>query len=385
MKVFYTEDGNSFTFDPNIPRACEAQNSNNLEFQNKKYDIIPHISVFPNKVILWNEFVGMNFNRYNLKEREKNQNKGLLSYGASKRLDIALNWLIHLAKKKTFFDKKRNKEINFKINFITLTLPSKQIKRVENIDGTVYDESEWHEIWPLVNYGYANVYFKNTDKEIKEICLNQFFVELRNRWKCRLYLWKAETQENGNIHFHIIFDKYIYQADLRDVWNRICNKLGYVDAYSERMSSMNFFTYKSEFLKSSGISVKQLAGRYDRGVACNWQNPNSTDVHSVISAKSLVSYLAGYIKKNDKFKRFVDGNLWRCSELLGSFQHLDISLAEMNFDEVDEMLKRYDALKFRPSEAQLLKNKNFSRINLWKIAIFLFKKNFKNSKIFRAF
>ena len=66
--------------------------------------------------------------------------------------------------------------VQYKLTFITLTLPSKQI---------------------------------HSDNEIKSKCLNQFLIELKKNHSVSRYIWKAEKQENNNIHFHIIADKFI--------------------------------------------------------------------------------------------------------------------------------------------------------------------------------
>ena len=385
MVIEYNNGEHHLVSYSNSPDRSSSQNVVTQGYYSKKYDEIMHASIYPNKISFWRELVGISHSRYAVREKEKNIPNGILSLNAARTLDRCVNWLVYLAKKKKVFIPKLNKELYFKINFITLTLPSSQIKRIENLDGTVYQESEYKDIWPLVNYGYAQVYYKNTDAEIKELCLNQFFVELRNRWKCRLYLWKAETQKNGNIHFHVILDKYIFYEDLRNVWNRILNKLGYVDEYADKFSSYNFQDYKKEFHRSSGLSLKKLASRFDKGVREKWQNPNSTDVHAVENVADMVAYLCSYVKKNDQMKRWVDGNIWRCSELLGSFNKLDVSEAAMSLDEVNDLCDKYPKLKFKVTDDMLKKNPSLIFVCIYKIKVFLFKKNFKNSKIYSMF
>ena len=49
--------------------------------------------------------------------------------------------------------------------------------------------------------------------------------------KIENYLWRAETQENGNIHFHLISDVFLNQDMLRRTWNNYLQNLGYQYGY----------------------------------------------------------------------------------------------------------------------------------------------------------
>jgi hypothetical protein len=106
----------------------------------------------------------------------------------------------------------------------------------------------------------------HSDKVIKEKLLQPLLRIFRNRWKVGNYLWKAESQDNGNIHFHIITDKYIHWEDLKNTWNTIQETLGYI-------------------------------------TRSNSSNPNSTDIHAVYKIKNPAAYLTGYIAKKDLYKK----------------------------------------------------------------------------------
>lgn len=163
-----------------------------------------------------------------------NQQHGIISQKANKRVRLAIDWMLHLAKEKTVAQKGNKSYFSFKLNFVTLTLASKQI---------------------------------HSDNVIKSKLLNQFLTELRTKWKCENYLWRAESQRNGNIHFHVVTDVFIPWRRLRTDWNRIQNKLGYVDRFAEKY---------------------------------NHHDPNSTDVHAINKIKNLSSYLSKYCSKNAK-------------------------------------------------------------------------------------
>ena len=159
---------------------------------------------------------------------------GLMSHKANKRVRLAIDWMIYLAKDKPLYSAEKKSKYQFKLNFLTLTLPSKQ---------------------------------KHSDNEIKATLLNQFLVELRHKYKVQNYLWRAESQANGNIHFHIVCDTFVPWRTLRTDWNRITEKLGYVSGFTAN------------------------TGKHDQ---------NSTDVHSINAIKNLSGYLSKYCSKNSK-------------------------------------------------------------------------------------
>lgn len=69
------------------------------------------------------------------------------------------------------------------------------------------------------------------DKDITRQCLTPFLQYLRRVHHVEHYFWRAEAQENGNLHYHVLADKYIDARDLQFAWNHHVNALGYVDRY----------------------------------------------------------------------------------------------------------------------------------------------------------
>ena len=55
---------------------------------------------------------------------------------------------------------------------------------------------------------------RHEDNVIKQQILKPFIEELKERYGVKYYFWKAEIQENGNIHFHLIIDHYIHYKKL---------------------------------------------------------------------------------------------------------------------------------------------------------------------------
>lgn len=186
-----------------------------------------------------------------------NRVKGYLSPNSARRLrDMVLNW-VNISKAVAARDSVHIDKI---LSFITLTLPADQM---------------------------------HSDLEIKRRALNRFLIWLQQKKGVTAFLWKAEPQENGNIHFHILVNKWIPWQEIRKYWNKVLDSLGYIQKFREK---------------------------HGHG------DPNSTDIHGLYKDKKgdsityLGAYLAKYIAKRgngeQKHARPIAGRLWGCSDNL---------------------------------------------------------------------
>lgn len=137
----------------------------------------------------------------NIANLDDNDHEGKISYKARKKMEMALGWLLFNAKPKRIYDELLQKHFTFKVNFITLTLPSPQ---------------------------------QHPDQEINSVCLNNFLTVARKKG-LKNYVWRAEAQPStGNIHFHIITDMYLHYEDIRRWWNQSTELLGYVSTFQAK-------------------------------------------------------------------------------------------------------------------------------------------------------
>lgn len=268
-----------------------------------------------------------------------------MSTGAVKTIKKCVNTILYLAhrfhnkstyKKKvacTGFRKQDQKasKLNpsYKCTFVTLTLPSEQ---------------------------------RHTDDELTRHCLNPFLSYARKYFKVKYYVWKKELQQNGNLHYHLVTDRYIDHVALRRAWNRVINKgkvtgvkepFDYVDRYTakqkakfvngwdeseQRKSMQNTPSYKMKIRQMLAGKQREL-GRplsdLERKILINnlismdlnkykqyvfaelrkpaseqWTNPNSTDISAVKSGKMVSAYCAKYLSKeidghNRALKRYI--------------------------------------------------------------------------------
>lgn len=94
-------------------------------------------------------------------------------------------------------------------------------------------------------------------KEFKRRVLDPFWVWCRNVAGVRDFVWTAELQKRGAIHFHAIVNQYVDRAKVERQWVHLCVKSGAVDL-SPRYA--NNATRLERIRHSRG--VRSYAGEY---------------------------------------------------------------------------------------------------------------------------
>lgn len=197
---------------------------------------------------------------------------GKMSGLARKNIMKAVDLLLQISPEIMLYNPVSKSYHQFKINFITLTIST-------------------HEII--------------THPEAYKNCLKPFLRYLRTKG-ATAYIWKAELQRRGQIHYHITTNKFIHYKDINSVWNKYQKKAGYLDTY---------------------------------GKANGHFNPNSTDVHSVTKIKNIKAYLGKYLSKEiskTESDGRIKGRCWDCSN------NLKVKYFEMEAtDEMDRSMELY--------------------------------------------
>lgn len=245
--------------------------------------VTPAITVHPNQIVT---YANVQWSPYkpqrpetSLRNLKHNQHDGTLSKSAQKKLNRSTDYLIALAQPKSVTLPYKGKYWKFRLSFITLTLSSDQI---------------------------------HTDQELKKLFLNHFIVEAREKWNLNRYVWRAERQKNGNLHFHILSDTFIPWYELQNTWNRIQNKLGYVDRYRDKMIEFHKtgFRVRTDLLKQWPVDQQKKA--FLAAKKKDFRQPNSTDIHSVRHIRDIRQYVAKYMSKKDG-ELPINGRIWGCS------------------------------------------------------------------------
>lgn len=178
--------------------------------------------------------------------------------------------------------------------FLTLTLPAKQI---------------------------------HCDNDIKKECFLRFIEWLTgdrekgaSGWGVKNYIWVAEMQKNGNIHFHLIIDRGLPAKRINEKWNQIIERLGYVTRFRNKQNYIyknGWFVRKDmlnerveqkrkacragsmAFKKADAVNdeKKRQLEAYKNGISCNWNNPPSTKIHAIQNIRKLTAYISKYMTK----------------------------------------------------------------------------------------
>jgi hypothetical protein len=143
-------------------------------------------------------------NKSNLADNKTN---GIMSPKAINAIKNAINWMLVSTRKKRVYSHKSQSSFNFKVAFITLTLPDTDV-RVNNATFT------------------------------KQL-LNPFLVYLRKYNQLKNYVWKMEYQENGKLHCHITIDTFVHWRDIRKTWNRLLLRNGLLSKFERAYGHNN--------------------------------------------------------------------------------------------------------------------------------------------------
>ena len=303
----------SFFFNPNRFPLCSIPNPSPFillvyhETHNSKIktmhktEPIPIVKCSPNQISFYYEFPNKrttsqfadlsyysvdNSDSPALDENQERAHTGVLSAAAQKNLVRCVERFVYFNKIANERKRKAGKKGKRSLKFITLTLSSRQ---------------------------------KHTDNEIRNKLLNQFLTELREKFGLKNYIWKAEKQENGNLHFHILVDVYIHYKQIREIWNRIQNKLGYVDRFREIYEKLTFDDYYFLMIRNgTTATIQQLKDRYERQSRDNFKDPPSTEIRQVEKVRSVHSYFTKYFSKPANVEPGF-GRIWYASRTVSHF------------------------------------------------------------------
>lgn len=235
--------------------------------------------------------------------RKKNE----LSPRAKRNLKKSMQWLSFLSRPRRAVWNGAVKSENFTLSFITLTLPCKQ---------------------------------QHAHSEITKRCLNLFFQNLRKVFELKNYIWRAEIQQNGNIHYHVVIDKYIHYLAIRKYWNNALAKLGYLSLYAEKFRNLDYQSYVELRMSQGQTDLKKIKKAWKFGESTQWLSPNTTDIHQTRNIKNTIAYISKYLTKDqektgnqayEESLKSLSGRLWFCSQSLSKLKNIKITFNPQSY------------------------------------------------------
>ena len=142
------------------------------------------------------------------------------------RLKNAINWMILFADMKPLRNKGDNEIYWNKLGFMTLTIPDLQ---------------------------------KHTDNFIKKHMLQPFLLSMQRKLNCS-YVWKAEPQINGNIHFHVTIDKFFPWQGVQEKWNKLCARFDYCTVFPNGTNDKGNASTSIKAVKNDNKAAKDIGG-----------------------------------------------------------------------------------------------------------------------------
>lgn len=184
--------------------------------------------------------------------------------------------------------------------------------------------------------------------------LKTFLEKIEYRYKNINYAWKLELQQNGNPHYHIIFDKPIEWKIVRKQWNKI--QAVHVDEYQLKMKEKykNGYYYDTTMLNSDNTIVNEETQlkRYKIGYKANWRNPNSTDVKLENNLTAVKKYISKYITKTESNN---ENNNYTSNRWCGTSDTLKL----IRFPQLpEELIKQEDINTILKSEIKKIEENN---------------------------
>lgn len=143
------------------------------------------------------------------------------------------------------------------------------------------------------------------DNEIKRQMFSRFIEIMQKEKGVQNYIWRAEPQKNGNIHFHIIMDRFVEWQFVQERWNKLQARLGYIDKFEMKFGH---------------------------------RNPNSTDVHSLRKVENIAAYLCKYMTKNEPARK-IEGRIWGCSKNFHGAKNPRVEIFDNVIEDLEELVK----------------------------------------------
>lgn len=224
-------------------------------------------------IIVYDEYCGPHnarlaeFRQKNIREIQKHQYGGRVSAGAKKRLTRAIVLLCESTQERKIYNEITNRNFKHRMSFITLTITTTE----RNLSG----------------------------KEAYKLLLRPFLQWLRRQQKVTTYIWKAELQKRGQIHYHLTTPSYINCHRLKNAWNKFQQKAGLLEEWYQKK---------------------------------HHYNPNSTDIREVRKIKDVAAYMIKEICKSIQNEISIGGKVWDCSENLKQNKYFTLAAESMHHE-----------------------------------------------------
>lgn len=205
-------------------------------------------------------------------DKEHKSYSGKLSPGAKKRLTKSIELLLQSVKRQMIKTPYSNNLMPFKISHCCVTIAD----NIRTIPA----------------------------KECHKTCLEPFILWMRRKYGMSSFIWKAEHQQRGQLHYHIVSDCFIPKENIRQKWNELQREAGYLDDWYKK--NQNY-------------------------------NPPGTWINRPKPYQDMAYYLKKEVIKMYQNENSVEGKVWDCSINLKQNRYFTIN--EASNERLDKLIK----------------------------------------------
>lgn len=168
------------------------------------------------------------------------------------------------------------------------------------------------------------------DQEVRRKMLRPYLQDLKRKYQAANYMWFAEKQGNGNIHFHIILDRFVEKEVARTLWNKALARHDYVAEYRAAREAWHADGFRYDPTEARVEAQQRRA--YDEGVRTGWSQPPTTDIRSVKGgAGGVLAYVVEYCAKGAQgepggVQHKLEGHLWGCNRELAKLERYEVEM-----------------------------------------------------------
>lgn len=252
--------------------------------------------------------------RHSVAFARKNAYSGEMKDGTRKRLTRAVTLMVQASPMRTIWNEVSKCYMMHRLSFITLTVSQKK-----NISA----------------------------KQAYPILLKPFLRWMRETKGVKMYVWKAELQRRGQIHYHITFPDFIHYEEINKKWNELQREAG----------TLNDYVKEHGHYKAPSTDIHKVQNERDMAAyICKElaKTVNAKRLRAMHMIDSLIQ--AGEIPKEQRAKFLdeytgqemtTDGKIWGCSENLLGAQYFSVPLRSDMLDVINSLVEAKEAREVR--------------------------------------
>src|SRR4029077_8764488 len=248
-------------------------------------------------------------NRMQLIKVKEKAYSGDITQGSRKRMAKAVTLMSQIVKPVRMINPVSQREIFHRFSFVTLTVASGHLL---------------------------------TAREGYDQLLQHFLQWLRRTKGVELYIWKAEFQKRGQLHYHIVFPNFIHYKEIRAKWNELQKNAGLLDEYAKKYGHFN--PNSTDIHETRGVNNMKAYIMKEMGKSANANKLRAMAmVDSLIQAGELPEEKRNAFVEDYTGELVMDGKVWDCSACLGAAKYYTVAMTDRHEQFILDLCRRREA------------------------------------------